>query len=352
MVASAEPPPPLASEPARARARWRDPRVWIGLAVSAVFLVLLLRRVDGAELRAALGDIEPGWLAIALVVYLVALWVRAARWRLVLRPHVAISGGDAFGLLVIGYAANNVLPVRAGELVRAGLLQQRHGTSWTTGLGAILVERVLDGLMLALFLGGTILLAGGNNLLRVLAGVGVAGFALLLGLVIALGASGEAGERRVAMLLRLLPSRLRERALTWLRGFLDGLVALRDPLGGALLIGLTAATWLLEAGAYWLVGEGFGLNLDAPLYLAVCGAANLAIAAPSTAGGIGPFEFFAREVAVAFMAPAAAATAYALVVHAFVLVPVVLLGVWMLWRQHLGFGTLWQRGRAEAEALE
>ena len=121
-----------------------------------------------------------------------------------LRPHVRVSAPEAFSLLVIGYAANNVLPVRAGEFVRAGLLQSRHGTPWSTGLGAIAVERVLDGLVLALFLSGTVLLAGGDGVVRALAALAAAGFATALVLMYALVL---AGERGTALLVRLLPAR-------------------------------------------------------------------------------------------------------------------------------------------------
>jgi hypothetical protein len=98
------------------------------------------------------------------------------------------------------------------------------------------------------------------------------------------------------------------------------------------------------------VGTGFGLGLSPLVYFGLCGAANLAIAAPSTSGGIGPFEYFASLVAVWFGAQTAAATAYALVVHALVLIPVVVLGAILLWRQHLGFGSLLQaRDRANEQ---
>jgi uncharacterized protein (TIRG00374 family) len=321
------------------------------VAVSVLFLGLLLRQVDGGELRAAITEMRPEWLALALVVYFVALWVRGLRWQMVLQPHVRVSAFEAFSLLVIGYAANNVLPVRAGEFVRAGLLQSRHGTPWTTGLGAIVVERVLDGLVLALFLSGTVLLAGGNGVVRALAGLGAAGFVTVLVLMYGIAFAGERGTALVVRLLRLVPGRIGERLASMAAGALDGLAVLRDVRLGVLLLVTTTATWALEAATYWLVGEGFGLGLAPALYLGLCGAANLAIAAPSTSGGIGPFEFFAREVATGFGAATAAATAYALVVHAVVLVPVVVLGAVLLWRQHLGFGSLVRaRERFEAAA--
>ncbi|MEZ4501141.1 MAG: lysylphosphatidylglycerol synthase transmembrane domain-containing protein [Dehalococcoidia bacterium] len=316
---------------------WRQPRVWLGLAVSAIFLVLLLRQVDGGELLDALRDVEVGWLVVALAVYLGALWLRALRWRLILRPHVEVAGGDAFALLVIGYAANNVLPVRAGEFVRAGLLQQRHDAPWATGLGTIVVERVLDGLVLASFLAGTVALAGGNGLLRTLAVVALLAFAGVAGLLVLLGRTEGHRARR---LMPLIPSSLRPRIEATLARFAVGLTALRGGRVWGALTGLSVATWALEAATYALVGAAFGLPLDAPLYLGLCGAANLAIAAPSTAGGIGPFEYFAREVAVVYGAAVGVATAYALVLHMLILVPVVALALVLLWRHHLAPGTL------------
>lgn len=313
--------------------------------------MLLLRQVDGRELRAALAGMRPQWLVVALGVYFVALWVRGLRWQLVLSPHVRVSPAEAFSLLVIGYAANNVLPVRAGEFVRAGLLQSRHGTPWSTGLGAIAVERVLDGLVLALFLSGTVLLAGGDGVVRALAAIGAAGFLAALVLLYVLALAGDRGAGLLVRIVRLAPGPLGERLAVIAEGMLGGLAVLRDVRLGLLLLVTTTATWALEAATYWLVGEGFALGLAPALYLGLCGAANLAIAAPSTSGGIGPFEFFARQVAVGFGAATAAATAYALVVHAVVLVPVVILGAVLLWRQHLGFGSLVRaRERLEASA--
>ena len=69
----------------------------------------------------------------------------------------------------------------------------------------------------------------------------------------------------------------------------------------------------------------------------------------STAGGIGPFEFFAREVLVVFGATSAVATAYALALHALILIPVVIAGLLLLWRNHLGVGVLTHSDRMSAE---
>ena len=339
----------------------RSARLWLGFAGTALFLGLLLANVDRGELADSLRGVDGRWLLAALPVYGIALWLRAARWRRILRPAVPLGARDAFSLVVIGYAANNVLPARAGELLRALLLQRRHGGSRSAALGTIVVERALDGLVLALFLAATVALAGGSAPLRVLAVAGAVAFVFVTALLALLShhatfASGL-GER-LGWAMRLLPARARPGAGAALAGLLAGLTTLRGPRDWWAVGWLTAASWAAEAASYWFVGLALGLELDAPIYLGVAGAANLAIAAPSTAGGIGPFEFFTREVVVAFGVSTATATAYALVLHALILVSVVLAGVLLAWRSRIGVGSILRpppeatpRG-AESPALE
>jgi uncharacterized protein (TIRG00374 family) len=330
----------------------RNRRVWIGLAVSFLFLALLFRQVDRHELSAALEEIEPAWLLAAFAVELGALWFRALRWRLILDSAIRIKTRDAFSVVIIGYAANNLLPVRAGELVRAQLLHDSHGASRLGTLGTIVVERIFDGLILALFLAGTIAIAGGSSFLQVVAAIMTAAFVVGTIVLAVLAMQPEGRDRWSPRLLRLVPMRVRPRARVWLASFLTGLRGLRGVRSWFLVIAATVTSWFLEAVAYWLVGIGFGISLDFPLYLAVCGAANLAIAAPSTAGGVGPFEFFAQKALTAFGVGTAAATVYALVLHMLLLIPVVLLGIALLWRRHMGLGTMLRAGRgAPAEGV-
>lgn len=314
----------------------RSPRLWLGFAVSALFVVLLLRQVDPGELADAVRGVRPAWLLAAGAVYLAGLWLRSLRWWLVLRPSLAISIRDTFVLVVIGSAANNLLPARAGELVRAGLLQQRHGGSWMLGLGTIALERVLDGIVLTVFLATTIALAGGSTLLRGLALFAGAVFVAITPLIVLLIARPEATTAMVVRLPRLLPAALRPRARAWLNGFLGGLTTLRGPAAWSRVVAVTVVSWAFEAAAYWLVGVAFGLDVSPPLYLGVAAATNLAIAVPSTVGGIGPFEFFARETVVAYGAATTLATAYAIVLHALLLIPVVVAGLLLLWQRHIG----------------
>lgn len=326
----------------------RNPRVWIGLAVSALFMALLLRQVDRDELLASLAGVRVGWLVVAIAVEFIALWVRGMRWRLILHSTVRVRDRDAVAMLLIGYAANNVLPLRAGELVRAQLLYNRHGTGRLATLGTIVVERIFDVLVLALFLASAVAATEVDSALR--------SSALLL-LVLASAAAVcvavlAAWPRATELLVRMLgvlPAGIRPRARAALGSFLGGLSALRGGRAWLAVAAASTVSWALEAAAYWVVGLAFGLPVGPLAYLAVCGAANLALAVPSTAGGIGPFEYFTGLMLRTYGATAVVSTAYALVLHALLLVPVVVVGVLLLWRQHIGIGTIVHARAAAAE---
>lgn len=324
-------------------------RVGLGTGVSVLFIVLLLRSVNLSTVGSAIADVQIAWLLAAAPVYALALWARAERWRLVLRPALRISSRDATGLVVIGYTANNLLPARAGEVVRAVLLQRRTGAARLTVLGTIVVERVLDGLVLALFLPLPLLLGGRNDVLDALAVIGGLGFLALAGVIVLLGTHPALMRRVIDRLLALTPARLRLPLRAWSESFLAGLSLVRGRRAWAAVTAMTTLSWLLEAATYWLVGLAFGLELTPWLYLGVAGAANLAIAAPSTAGGVGPFEYFARTVLVVFGAGVASATAYALVLHALLIIPTTLAGLVLLWREQIGLGAL--RRQAEGDAV-
>ncbi len=325
----------------------RHLRIWLGTAVSLGFIVLLLWRVDGREVLHALQQVNPLWLLPAAVAFAVSIWVRVLRWRTILERVMPVSTSETAEVLIIGCAANNILPARTGEVVRAVLLRRRHGGSMMTALGTIVVERVFDGLILALMLAGTLAYLGSNAVLRnvaLLAGAAFGGVALVL---VALALAPILTRRLIDAVLSVPPTAIGEplRAIT--TRFIEGLTLLGGPKTWGIVAVASAATWLLEATSYWLVGIGFGLPLSPVVFLAVCGAANLTVAVPSTSGAIGPYEYLVVVVVTAFGAgiTESTATAYAFGVHAFVLIPVTLVGVLLLWRRDLGLGDL---SRAEA----
>ena len=89
----------------------------------------------------------------ALLVSAVANTMRGWRWHRILRGgDVSHQAGDAYGLTVVGYMGNTVLPARGGEVLRILLMSERSGARHREVLGSIVPERLLDAAALALLL--------------------------------------------------------------------------------------------------------------------------------------------------------------------------------------------------------
>ena len=316
----------------------RSRRLWIGLAVSLVFIALFFRQTDFQGMWQALAGANYLYVIPALAVYLLAVWFRAVRWQYLLRPLRSVSAGTLYPVVVIGYMTNNLLPARLGELVRAYLVGERERVSKTAALGTIVVERLCDGLVLLAFLLVVALFTGISGYLRELAVVMAVLFGVGLLVLLALTTSTTGGARMAAIIIGLLPERYRARLLGLALSFLSGLGSLRSPTVVAVVLTSSAASWLLEATMYALIGRAFALDLGFHVYLLVAAAANLAISVPSSQGGIGPFEFFAKETVVFFGAGAAVAQAYAIALHAVLLLSMIVLGLVFLWAINLSFG--------------
>src|SRR4030066_62068 len=128
--------------------RWQ---FWLGLLISALFLYLVLRKIDYTQLWQVLKSANYWWLIPGVGVYFIAFWVRSWRWHYLLRPLKAIPTRKMFPIVTMGYAGNNIFPARAGEVVRAVVLKRKQGVPISASLATIIGERVFDGIGMLAF---------------------------------------------------------------------------------------------------------------------------------------------------------------------------------------------------------
>jgi uncharacterized membrane protein YbhN (UPF0104 family) len=149
---------------------------------------------------------------------------------------------------------------------------------------------------------------------------------------------------------RLLPGRLHDRAAVVVERFLDGFDSIRSgpALIGALL--LTGGSWALEAATYYVIGLAFDLHLGFGTFLLVTAAANLAVSVPSSAGGIGPFEFFARQTLVFAGIAESTAAAYTVALHAALILSTTTAGFVALGLTSFSFADVFRRRPAPVTA--
>lgn len=317
------------------RSSWR---VWLGFGISLIFIYFALRGQDFDQIAESLRGANYVWLIPALLAYFAGVGVRAVRWAYLLRPIQHISPKRLFPVVAIGYMGNNVLPLRAGEVVRSYALSVRFGIRKTGALATIAVERIFDGLTMVLFMTiaslSIALTTDLRNLFMVATGLFVVMSIVLFLVVFAAGAR----TWLIAFGVRLLPVRFGARVERMANSFIEGLGILRRRQDLAVVAGASVLAWSLEASMYLLIAEGFDLNLSPSAILMVTAVANLATLIPSSPGYVGPFEAgVVLVLAGALGIQREAALSYAVVVHAALYFPVTLLGFFFWWRENLSW---------------
>jgi uncharacterized protein (TIRG00374 family) len=326
-------------------------RIWLGLGISALFLALLLWRAHPARIVDALAQANYIWLIPAVLIFFIELWVRAVRYEHIVKTLRPASASSLFPILVIGNMANNLLPLRIGELVRAYMIGERFQLSKMASLGTGVVERLFDGLTLLALLAGTVVILGASGYIHDITLTAVGVFALALAVFVFCLASPDGAERLVERLARPLPARWQRRIVRPAVSFIEGLRALRHPDAIAWVVVTSFICWTLETIVYALVGQAFGLGINWGYFMMAVAAGNLALTAPSSPGGTGLFEFVVMQVIILAGVEESVAAAYALAAHFTVLIPATLLGLYCLWSMHLSLGRLSEKAETALEPV-
>src|SRR5207302_1697347 len=181
-------------------------RVGIGIAISAALVAYLLASVDLRELGRQLLATNWAWVTLAVVAGLAGVLARARRWRWLFPPGPEPPGIVA--ATMIGYMANNVLPLRAGEVVRIYVLARKlresgpmTGTqSFWLVTATLVVERVLDSLAIVSILAMLVLVIPLPRVIEWAAGVLLVIDVVGVSVLVAIVRAPEASRR---LLLRL-----------------------------------------------------------------------------------------------------------------------------------------------------
>ncbi|CAN7246459.1 flippase-like domain-containing protein [Trinickia sp. LjRoot230] len=305
-------------------------RQLVGVGISIACLVLVFRKVDVAQLRIALENFKWHFLALGIASLAIDYAVRIQRWAVLLRAGEANVTGWACAAPFLGsITLNNVLPFRAGDLVRALLFPAAIGVRRVTATASLLLERLIDMLTLLMSLGIGLSLSPVAHvpewLGHTVTGLAIGGCVTLFLIAVLNGP-----------LLRLLASL---RAIADRRGLLkvgSGIALLieltRDAAGmsrprvlGALAL-LSAVIWVGETGLFWAVLHGLSIDAAFPAALTIMAIATLSTLVPSSPGYVGPFHLAAYSAAVMLGGSSAQAASFAVLAHLGLWLPTTLAG--------------------------
>ena len=337
-------------------------KFWLGLGLSALLVALFFVTVDVEHMLDALSGANYLYVIPAVGLYLIGVFFRTMRWQALLRHIKHVSNKRLFPVVVIGYMANNLLPMRLGEVVRSYYLGEREHISKSSALATIFIERIFDALTLLLFVALVALFVPVSGVAEGFgAQWGIPPHLLAAGLSLPFVAAfvvmllfsrwPDKARALAVIVMKPLPSRFpHARAMHIIDYFLTGFAPLSNLRVLGLLFALSMPVWAFEVGLFYLIGFSFGFHhiYDNPWHLVaamalVTALANIGSSIPSSPGGIGLFELIARETLVLLPLATVArsdAAAFAAVSHFALLLPMIILGQVFLWAGNLSLRKL------------
>jgi uncharacterized protein (TIRG00374 family) len=309
----------------------------LGFGISALFLALALDRVDFAQVARAIAHADYRLILGSALFTLLSYVLRTLRWQRLLLPQKKIPARRLFPILVIGFALNNVLPGRPGEIARGFALGPREKLSKTLGIATVVLERVADGLALIAMLAVLALFFTLPGWGQEVEGLSVFIFGAAFLFMVLMLWREHWMTQLLHRVIHILPERFAHRLANMFASFIMGLHALRSPRAGLAVAGLSLATWLCEGCSYFMVLSAFGLlslptqRILGALFMMVI--VNLSISIPAAPGGVGPFEAAGILALGAFTVAKDAALPAVLVAHMMQFVLITGMGVFLMARE-------------------
>ncbi len=329
----------------------------IGLALSAACLAWVLKELDFARLWELARQVNLLYPLAVVLLLAVTFWLRSQRWRILLRPVKQTGLANLYQANLIGFGANNLLPARLGELVRAYAVGRLEGVAASSALATIVVERVLDGLMLVLVLFLALMFvkpgarAGAFSVAHLrAAGLGLlAVYLAVLGLVAALWRwPGTTVDKAAGLAGRLSPG-LGQKVRESLESFHHGLAILARARSLPSLVGLSLLLWAAVLGGFWVFLPAVGLAASPVLAAMALAGSSVGVAVPAGPGYAGTFQLAVTWALMMAGADQQRALAYSLLLWAVNYFPLTAAGLWLMWRKGMALGGLSRQGRRLAE---
>lgn len=322
----------------------RNWKFWLGMAISAACIYWAFRDVDPRQFFQSLTDARL-WVAVPIMVWVMAVvYVRAFRWKLLLAHIREIPTFTLWQSASVGFAVNNLLPARIGELARCYALQRVEPVPFASIFATVVVERMWDGLSVLITIVVLFSVFKFPSLETTL-GIDQQTLLLTLGLGTAvIFCSFFVLRYRANFLLRIseaimsrFSERLAKKVLEMEKTFIQGFQGVQGPLGWLALLGLSLFIIVISAFGVWLVDFAFDYEKSITLrdLALIMVAIMAAVSIPASPGYIGTYHILGKKALMIGGFPPDQALAIATFIHLVNYIPQTLVGLWALKRQGL-----------------
>lgn len=308
-------------------------KVPAGFLITAILFYFLLRDLDFELFFTYLFQGDIVLILLGIAVYLSSFIIRGLRWKILLRHLGNFKAGDLAMLEIAGYAVNNVFPVRIGEFTRAWITGKRNSISRTSVLASIFVERIFDGLTIALILSALLFFHPFPQNVKTLAVMASAMFAVLF-LFIMFGTFSDKPLKMIRYLREKLPD-FAGFIFDIAEKFLKGASSLHSVSQIFSVTLLSLLVWVFELAVYILISKAFGVDIPFTGYLFMLCAANLGMLAAPTPGGLAVFQAAIVFALRSFTILYEMRMAVAIILHMSQIIPVTIIGLLWLYFNHI-----------------
>ncbi|MGB2905495.1 MAG: lysylphosphatidylglycerol synthase transmembrane domain-containing protein [Candidatus Aminicenantaceae bacterium] len=324
-------------------------KVVLVLALTLGLLYFFFKSADWGRVWASLDDVNLPFLILAIVLAPTHLVTRSIRWKYLLQHEKEdVSFYSRFAATSIGFAVTLTFPGRLGEVIRPLYLAQREKISKAFTIGTVLVERIFDILTMCLLLGLFMLAKpfyasifpieeSMNAQLTLWGTIAVSVAAGLLLVILALYFFESLTLRVLGFFLRPLPSRFREKILSLVQEFIQGMSFFKSTRTLLVYFLWSLIVWVSIIFYYWIFL--FVYDVHVPFFAMIPFTFLLGVGASiPTPGMVGGFHSFSKLGLTSFFnIEVNLAMAMTIVLHAVTVVVTCLIGYAILWKEGISF---------------
>ena len=312
----------------------------IGLIFSAIGLYYAFRSFDWQGFASAFKQINMWYIVVAVMLQLSAVWFRSLRWKWLLEPFEDIPIKPLYEGTMIGYFGNTILPFRMGELLRAYVVSNACSTPVSKLFGSIIVDRVLDllglvllTLVLMIFF-DLVLISDWIVFTIITATIIIFTFLVILG-------KNEPDWTRIQLKYHILQSKLGSKFYSSFTDIISGLSLLTKTTKKIRIYSFVVLLWSMYFFSFAFVVKAMSLELSWPNTGILMIVLSLVISIPAAPGFIGTYHgfsvLFLTEV---FGVGMSASQSFAVISHAVVYIPFVVVGAVFFLRSSMTFSKI------------
>jgi uncharacterized protein (TIRG00374 family) len=310
----------------------------IGFLVAAVCLYYAFRGISFERLWDALRRASLLPIFIAALIYMVDFILRSKRWSILMNPVHKTGHLELFWVMLIGYFANNILPLRMGELVRAHVCGTKLKISRTATLGTILMERLCDTVsFLTTFLVASLFFPFPSYMKK---GAWLLGGTCLAVIVVLLLMHHQEEVFWSLLEWMPLPHAIKTRVQDLTTHFLHSTSGITRPRFLLEAMAFSLAVWVIEGTYLYLISRAFAIHLNYPGAFFLLFALGLSVTLPQAPGYVGTFELFGVTALSLLGIPKEQGLPVILAIHGTQFLFIAILGTIGLWQEGLNFHNL------------